>query len=216
LTTFKKIGINNKGEKMKKLAIIIVLILLIISCKSNNTRINDYENPQKALVVIDMQIDYIGENGKFTIENKQIENLIGITNIIIDEYYNNNYKVIYLRNIFRKNDFRNRFRNYAAIEGSSGIEIDPRITIVSEYIFDKYTPTAFSNTDFEIFLVENQINELFLCGVMADQCVYETAISAYNKGYIVNYLSNAVGSSSVHNIQKAIKKLDKRGVNILK
>jgi nicotinamidase-related amidase len=199
---------------MKKMAF-IVLVFSIISCKSNNVRISDYENPKSALLVIDMQIDYIGKDGKFTIENSQIENLIGITNIIIDEYYNNNYKVIYLRNIFRENDFRNRFRNYAAIEGSSGTEIDPRINIVSEYIFNKYTPTAFSNMDFEIFLVENQINELFLCGVMADQCVYETAISAHNKGYIVNYFSNAVGSSSVKNIENAIRKLDKRGVNII-
>jgi nicotinamidase-related amidase len=200
---------------MKKL-VFIVFVFSIISCKSNNVRINDYENPKSALLVIDMQIDYIGKNGKFTIENNQIENLIGITNIIIDEYYNNSYKVIYLRNIFRENDFRNRFRNYAAIEGSSGTEIDPRINIVSEYIFDKYTPTAFSNMDFEIFLIENQINELFLCGVMADQCVYQTAISAHNKGYIVNYFSNAVGSSSAKNIEKAIRKLGKRGVNIIK
>jgi len=194
----------------------IILILSIISCKSNNVRISDYENPKKALLIIDMQIDYIGENGKFTIENNQIENLIGITNNIIDEYYKNNYKIIYIRNIFRENDFKNIFRNYAAIEGSSGIEIDPRINIVSENIFDKYTPTAFSNVDFEIFLVENHINELFLCGVMADQCVYKTAISAYNKGYIVNYFANAVGSLSVKNIEKAIKKLNKKGINIIR
>jgi nicotinamidase-related amidase len=199
-----------------RIFVFIVLILSLLSCKSNNVRICNYENPKKALLVIDMQIDYIGENGKFTIENNQIENLIVITNRIIDEYYKNNYEVIYLRNLFRENDFRNRFRNYAAIEGSSGTEIDPRINIVSEYIFDKYTPTAFSNVDFEIFLIENQINELFLCGVMADECVYETAISAYNKGYIVNYFANAVGSLNVRNIENAIKKLKKRGVNIIK
>jgi nicotinamidase-related amidase len=196
--------------------VFIVLIFSIISCKSNNVRIGYYENPKKALLVVDMQIDYIGENGKFTIENNQIENLIGITNRIIDEYYKNNYKVIYLRNIFKKNDFRNKFRNYAAIEGSTGTEIDPKINIVSEYIFDKYTPSAFSNVDFENFLIENQINELYLCGVMADQCVYETSISAYNKGYIVNYFSNAVGSLNVKNIENAIRKLKKRGVNIIK
>jgi nicotinamidase-related amidase len=199
---------------MKKM-VFAVLVLSIISCKSSDIRIIDYVNPQKALLVIDMQIDYIGENGKFTIENNQIENLIEITNTIIDDYYNNNYKVIYFRNIFRKNDFRNIFNNYAAIEGTSGTEIDPRINIVSDYIFDKYSPTAFSNIEFEKLLIENQINELFLCGVMADQCVYETAISAHNKGYNVNYFSNAVGSLSVRDIEKAIKKLKKKGINII-
>lgn len=204
---------------MKKEIIKIVLILLVLSifsCKSNNLRINDYGNPNKALLVIDMQIDYIRENGKFTIENKQIENLINITNKIIDDYYKDNYKIIYLRNIFKETDFKNRFRNYAIIEGSLGIEIDPRINIVSKYVYDKYTPDAFSNINFENFLIENQINELSLCGFMADQCVYRTAISAYNKGYIVNYFENAVGSSNVRNIENAIKKLSKKGINIIK
>ena len=182
-----------------------MIILFVFSCKTSDAKINYSGNHQRALLVIDMQIDYIGENGKFTIEKNQIENLIKTTNRIINEFQMNNYKIIYLRNMFRENDIKNRFRNFAAIEGTLGIEIDPRINIASEYVFDKYTPTAFSNTSFENFLMENQISELFLCGVMADQCVYETAISANKK--VVNYYANAVGSISAGNIEKSNKKI---------
>jgi len=132
---------------MKKF-IVVIVVLFLISCASNNTRLDNYENPRKALLVVDMQTDYIGEDGKYTIEKAQIENLVKTTNKIIEEFHNNNDKVIYLRNIFRKNDFRNRFRNYAVVEGTPGVEIDPAINIVSEYIFDKYSPNAFTNTDF--------------------------------------------------------------------
>jgi len=198
-----------------KYLVLAVLLFSMVSCASNVERIGNYSNPQKVLLVIDMQIDYIDENGKLPIEICQINNLVTSVNNIIDDFDKNNNKIIYLRRIFSKNDFRNRSNNYAVVEGTSGLEIDPRIKIISNFIFDKYAPSSFTNSDFENFLIENQINELHLCGVMADECVYETALDAFNKGYIVNYYANAVGSSKIKNIEKAIKKLNKKGINII-
>ena len=45
-------------------------------------------------------------------------------------------------------------------------------------------------------------------------CIWN-GISANKKGYIVNYYANAVGSTSAGNIEKAIKKLNKKCVNII-
>ena len=193
----------------------VLLVFSVFSCTSNIVEIDSYENPQKALLVIDMQIDYIGENARYPVENSQIDNLIGITNEIIEYSNQNNFTIIYLRRIFRENDWHNIFNNYAAIEGTIGVEIDPRISIVSENIFDKYTASAFSNMDFKNYLIQNQINELYLCGVMAEQCVFETALDAFNEGYIVNYYANAVGSTSIKRIENAVRKLRNRGINIL-
>ena len=50
---------------------------------------------------------------------------------------------------------------------------------------------------------------------MADECVYATALGGYNRDYKVNYIANAVGSKSIKNIEKAIKKLNKKGINII-
>jgi nicotinamidase-related amidase len=194
----------------------ILLTFSVISCTSNIVKIDNYDNPKKALLVIDMQIDYIGENARYSVENSQIDNLIGITNEIIEYSNQNNFSIIYLRRIFRENDWHNIFNNHAAIEGTIGVEIDPRINIVSENIFDKYTASAFSNKDFKNYLIQNQINELYLCGVMADQCVYETALDAFNEGYIVSYYANAVGSTSIKKIENAVRKLGNRGINIVK
>ncbi len=195
---------------------VIFFIIPLFSCTSSDVKIGKYENPQRALLVIDMQEDYIGEHAKLPIEQNQIENLIITVNKIIEEFHMDGYEIIYLRNIFRENDIKNIFRNYAAIEGTRGIEIDPRIKIVSENIFDKYSPSAFSNSDFENYLIQHQINELYVCGVMADQCVFETAADAFNKNYKVNYFADAVGSTSTKNIEKAEKKLSRKGINIVK
>jgi nicotinamidase-related amidase len=201
---------------MKKIFFIIPLFVIISCCSLDKTiKIDNYDNPQKALLVIDMQIDYIDENGKFPIEKSQINNLIEAINNIIADLNDNDYQIIYMRNIFRKNDIKNVYRNFAVIEGTAGAEIDPRINIVSDNIFDKYTPNAFSNKRLENFLISNQINELYVCGVMADECVYETALSAFNRGYMVHYYANAVGSSNIKNIENAIEKLKNKGINII-
>jgi nicotinamidase-related amidase len=201
---------------MKNLFFIVLLFFALSGCSFDEiSKISNYDNPQKALLVIDMQIDYIDENGKFPIEKNQINNLIEIVNNIIGDFHRDNHQIIYMRNIFRKNDIKNISRNFAVIEGTAGAEIDPRINIVSDNIFDKYTPNAFSNKRFENFLIKNQINELYVAGVMADECVYETALGAFDRNYIVNYISNAVGSSSVKNIENAVEKLRKKGINII-
>jgi hypothetical protein len=48
----------------------ILSLFFIVSCYSfdKTIKIGHYDNLQKALLVIDMQIDYIDENGKFPIE----------------------------------------------------------------------------------------------------------------------------------------------------
>ena len=201
---------------MKRVLFLVLLTFTVIACEKETFDIIDnYDNPQKALLVIDMQIDYIDKNGKFPIEKSQIDNLLKTTNEIIEEYNTKGYYIIYLRNLFKKNNAGNPSRNYAAIEGTAGAEIDPRINIVSNYIFDKYSPTAFSSASFENFLIQNQINELYLCGVMADGCVYKTAISAFDRGYFVNCFANAIGSVNNRKVENTIKKLRQKGINII-
>ena len=45
--------------------VLVLLVISTVSCTSNAVKIDNYDNPQKALLVIDMQMDYIGENAKF-------------------------------------------------------------------------------------------------------------------------------------------------------
>ena len=181
--------------------VLVVLLFSLVSCISNDIKIGSYINPQKTLLVIDMQIDYVDKNGRFPIEISQIDNLIETINIIIDDFHRSNYKIVYVRNNFKKNDIKNIFRNYAVIEGTFGVEINPKVSIVSENIFNKYSPSAFSNNDLENYLIHNQINEVFLCGVMADvnECVGQTALDALNRGHMVNYIGNAVVACNIRN-----------------
>ena len=197
---------------LKKIIPLCLLFIIAFSC--SNKHIADYNNPQKALVVMDMQLDFLGENAKMPIEN-QAEDLIQTVNSIIDDYDSKGYKIIYIKNVFSKYSIANFFRNKAAIEGTTGIEIDPRVKIVSENIFEKKRSSAFSNKDFENYLIENQINELYITGLMAEGCVYKTAVEGLDKKYIVNYIENAVGIWKMENLEPTKEKLTKKGARIL-
>jgi nicotinamidase-related amidase len=197
---------------LKKIILLCFVLAIVISC--NAQRIANYDNPQKALVVMDMQLDFLGENPKMPIEN-QVEDLIKTVNDIIEDFNSKGYEIIYIRSVFSKNDIANSFRNKAAIEGTAGIEIDPRINIVSENIFDKKRSSAFSNQYFENYLIKNQINELYIIGLMAEGCVYETAISGLERNYIVNFMENAVGVWKMKNLEPTKEKLNKKGANII-
>lgn len=62
------------------------------------------------------------------------------------------------------------------------------------YWIDKRHYSAFSGTDLDIRLRERNITELYLTGVCTDICVLHTAIDAYNLGYQIFIVEDAVQS----------------------
>ena len=197
---------------LKKIILLCLVSMIVMSCSIK--QVANYNNPQKALLVVDMQLDFLGENAKMPIEN-QVEDLIQTVNCIIDDYNSKGYKIIYINNAFSKYDIANFFRNKASIKGTAGAEIDPRIKIVSENIFEKKRSSAFSNKDFEEYLINNQINELYMTGLMAEGCVYKTAISGLDRKYTINYIENAVGVWKMKNLEPTKEKLNKKGAKVI-
>lgn len=69
---------------------------------------------------------------------------------------------------------------------------------------DKRHYSAFSGTDLDIRLRERGVKTLVLTGVLTDICVLHTAIDAYNLGYHIEIMTNAVASLSEENHQWAL------------
>lgn len=148
------------------------------------------------------------------VAKNQVGGMIERINSISVEFINNGNSIIYIRNVFSKNDIANIFRNNAAVEGSEGIQIDSRIKQRSNIVFDKNQPDAFSNTEFEKYLLDNQINELTICGAFADQCVFWTSVAALNRGYKVNYMLNGVAAKNENDKKKASDSIHRKGAKL--
>ena len=98
-----------------------------------------------ALIVIDMQNDYLYENrkSKFSYNTKELTEAV---NKIIHQYKDNGCDVIYIRHLIQ-NLPTNRALFGFSIKGTKGAELYDGIDIVSDYIFDKYFGDALTNKE---------------------------------------------------------------------
>ncbi|MCK7499653.1 MAG: cysteine hydrolase [Comamonadaceae bacterium] len=202
---------------MKRLFMGIPLLILLIGSGFviEGSSIPKCESTKTALLVMDMQEDFLGENAKMPIKKEQIPAITAVVNSLIDEFERNGQPIIYIKSEFPKIALGNRIRHHAAIVGSPGTKIYGKIRISGKLIYSKKKPNAFSNPEFEKYLVENQISQLIITGVYADQCVLDTAMGALDRNYQVTFVRNGVGSSSEKAVNKACEKVKKRGAEVI-
>jgi nicotinamidase-related amidase len=202
---------------MKRLVVAVPLLMIFAGCsfETKGNIIPKYESPKTVLLVLDMQDDFLGEHGKMPINKEQIPAITAVVNSLIDEFERNGQQIIYVKSEFPKHALGNKIRHNAAIEGSPGTNIYGKIRISGSAIFSKKEPDAFSNPEFEKYLVANQVNQLVITGVYADQCVLYTTLGALNRKYQVKFVRNGVGSSSEKAVNKACETVQGRGAEVI-
>ena len=167
-----------------------------------------------ALVVIDMQNDYLYEKRKprFTYDT---DKLVGDVNALIHEYRDKGCEVIYIRHIIQNLPTNHLLFGYS-IAGTEGAELYSGLDIVSEHIFDKLVGDALSNRQLRELIQQKGIDTLHLCGLDECGCVTSTALGAAKRGIKAEILRK--GTVSVFpekKITKAHEKLQKAGVKFI-
>lgn len=177
-----------------------------------------FDNSKKALLVIDIQEDYTGITAKPPFPYKNSEQLISTVNKLIDEASKKNIPVIYIRQEFDSligKTISKLFGHGTAIKGNLGTEIDKRINIISDYIFTKSMPDAFTNTKLELLLDELKINEVYLVGLDAAACVYFTAKGALKHGYKVSIIKEGIALLAEKKWDSLLKKFECNGIPLI-
>jgi nicotinamidase-related amidase len=101
------------------------------------------------------------------------------------------------------------------LKNTDGAGIDSRVVIKGNHILDKRIMDAFSNPELGALLVENQIDQLFITGIAADQCVDRTTKAALNRNYKVTVISDAVGTVTDEKRDMKLKEFLNMGVSII-
>jgi len=167
---------------------------------------------KKALLVIDAQEDFIGEQrNKNKFDYEDVDELVKNINDKIRTYEKNKYEVIYIANVLPNNFFNKKIFGYG-IAGSEGAKFEKRIKIVSENYFEKQVGNAFKNNNLVKFIKDNAINEVELVGVDGIGCVFKTAKGAIKIGLKVTILSDSVGTVNPEKYIKKSTKLKSFGV----
>lgn len=168
---------------------------------------------KKALLVIDAQDDFIGEQRskkKFDYEN-DIDELIDNINDTIKCYADSNCEVIYIAHVIPSSYINKKFIGYG-ISGSKGAKISEKIKIVSENYFEKQTQNAFKNNNLIRFIKDNNIDEVEIVGCDACNAVSATAKGAIELGLKVSVMSSAIATINEEKFIKLSSKLKGFGV----
>lgn len=169
---------------------------------------------KKALLVIDLQNDYLWEqrNERFSHSTNE---LIGNVNEIINQYRYNGCDIIYIAHIVQ-NTWGNRKLFGFSIQGTDGAKLFNNLNIVSDYYFEKYFPSAFSAKKFTKFMKENNYDSVAICGLDEGGCVTATANSAVKRGLSVEMISDGISTIfPMSKIEKLRTKLKAKGVKYI-
>ena len=165
----------------------------------------------KVVLVIDMQNVCVGKNHSSYFKYDR-DNLITEVNRVIAD--NKDNLVVYIRNIMKKS-FINRFAPFQVYEGTEEVELVEELSVVSDYVFEKYTGNAFTNESLNNFLLDNKVDTVEVIGVDGGGCVSLTAIGAIEKGYKVIVNTKAIGTTFEKNRDKYFNKLKKLGAEFI-
>jgi nicotinamidase/pyrazinamidase len=200
------------------LFIFILIINLIITNKvqsivTKGQPIENHIDNQSALLVIDIQEATTGDLSMYPFFEKNSEELINQINLITERFDKQNIPVIYVRSELT-NPLINLINNSYA-KGSPGAKFDKRMKIVSDLEVRKKGEDSFRNTNLDSILTGKRVNELFIVGLDAADCVNATVKAAQNRNYKVNLIEEAIISKSAEMKDSMMVDFIKRGVNIL-
>ena len=150
------------------------------------------ENARRALIVVDVQNDYDAD-GNLAIEHPPFADTIRQIARAMDEATVRGVKVVVVRMITPPTApvFR---------PGTHGAELHPEIARrPRDHSVEKTLPSAFTGTDLEFWLRNNDIRTVTVAGYMSQNCDLSTIIHAMHFGFDVEFLSDATGAVSYAN-----------------
>ena len=166
---------------------------------------------RKALLVIDMQNDYLGPKRKAMFSYDSAE-LTASVNRAIHRYQSEGADILYIAHIL-PNIATNRWFIGFSIKGTEGAKLYDGLDIVSDLYFEKNLSNTYTAKRFREFMKEKQYDEVAICGLDECGCVGKTALGAAKTGVRVVLLENCIGRRFPQDkVRKMREKLKQHGV----
>jgi len=92
---------------------------------------------------------------------------------------------------------------------------DSRLNVVSDNIFIKLSGDAFTSSGLRNYLENKKAKEIIIVGLLAEKCIYHTALGGKKKGYDIYIIPEAIIGKTTKKKEKAIKKITRKGIKLL-
>lgn len=143
-------------------------------------------NVKRALVVIDVQNDYVG--GNLPIEYPPVELSLANIGRAMDGAKAEGIPIVVVHNVLPEN---------ASIlaKGTRGADLHETVTSRGwDHYVLKNMPSAFAGTSLEGWLREREIDTITIVGYMTHNCDFSTIVQGVHGGFNMELLSDASGS----------------------
>ncbi len=168
----------------------------------------------KALLIIDVQQDFTVPNARMPVDASQAKQMIETLNALTARAEKLDLLVVYIGNEYSTYNPLNVFRKFAALRNTPGIQMDPRLNIVSNHYFPKSKDNAFSNPDLSRFLQEQNIKTVILSGLYAEACIWQTLKGAQSAGFQVEILAEAFATKTEFKRRAMLLKYERQGAKL--
>ncbi len=166
---------------------------------------------QKALLVIDLQNDYLWNERKpmFSYDTAALMQAVNAT---IRSRQAEGWDIIYIAQMF-PNLPTNRALIGFSIKGTKGAELYEGLEIVSDLYFEKNLPDTYTAKAFRTFMQKQGYTEIAVCGLDECGCVGATAKGAVKTGAKVTLIEKATACRFPAGKQRKMREsLEKSGV----
>lgn len=186
-----------------KLSLKFILLCFGIGlCIINN---NAYSQ-NRYLIVLDVQ--------EFPKKDKQQESsvreMILNVNTLISHF--NPEKVIYIKAAGKAISITSKGFKVVTLPAP---DFDSSLHVVCNNIIIKTEGDAFTSAELTAFLQGNKPEEIVLTGLMADKCIYNTALGGLERGYHIKIVTEAIVGSTQKEKDKAVAKMKDKGVEFI-
>lgn len=180
----------------------------------------NFDPSKTALLVIDLQIDFISHEGYFAkmgYDPASIRKIVPVVNDVIEAARNIGCLIIHTRQGYRADmadmtPYEKWRRTQSGLEntnvllrGSPGFEIDPQINVSpDDVIIDKTANGAFTYTELDHVLRAKGITHLLFAGCTTDVCVSTTMREAQDRNYQNLLIEDACASGDQYAHEAAI------------
>jgi nicotinamidase/pyrazinamidase len=199
------------------LFVLVVFLNFIISAHyaskvTKGQPIDNYGAHKSALLVVDIQEATTGSLSMYPFYQKNADILIEEINHIADIFNMQNVLTIYIRSEI-SNPLINLL-NSSYAKGSQGAQFDKRMKTFFGPEVVKKAKDSFKDTCLDSILISNRINQLFIVGLDAAECVNATVEAAQNRNYEVYLIEEAILSKSTEMLDSMITSFIDRGIRI--
>jgi nicotinamidase-related amidase len=168
-----------------------------------------------ALLLIDLQRDYLQPDGRLPVAQNQVEPMIKAVNEMIAAMRKAPQPVIYVIDEFSAFQFGwGLSHDWAAQRYEAGSTIDPRVINTAGLFFRKQYRDIFKNDQFRLHLQIIDPGTLVVAGANIDSSVLATVEHAIRRGYRVIVISDAVAARDDQTRDAALNRMRQDGAKV--